>query len=239
MADNQINLTKATLDTLPYPAKGKRDTYHDIKTNGLQLRITSTGVKTFNLYRRVKGGSPERVTLGRYPDMSVEQARRESACLNALLVQGINPNNDVRALKTETTLQELFDDFIKHRRNKRGAYLSKKQNVVINTISTYIWANGLTVNYPSSKIPTLASFLLKSAKDTRPQPTALLRWFQACLVLLPNENCLKVTIRRWGSRNSPKLNGIGSCNPMNFRRSLKLCPKSRTRPCGITSCFHY
>lgn len=126
MTDNQINFTKAALDALPYPAKGKRDTYHDIKTNGLQLRITSTGVKTFNLFRRVKGGNPERVTLGRYPDMSIEQARRESARLNALIVQGINPNDDVRALKTETTLQELFDDFIKHRRSKRGAYLSEK-----------------------------------------------------------------------------------------------------------------
>lgn len=58
--------------------------------------------------------------------MTVEQARREAARLNALLVQGINPNTDSRALKTETTLQQLFDDFLKHRRNRRGAYLADK-----------------------------------------------------------------------------------------------------------------
>ncbi|WP_020561585.1 tyrosine-type recombinase/integrase [Methylosarcina fibrata] len=126
MAQNKINFTKAALDGLALPEAGKRETYHDLKTNGLQLRVTSNGVKTFSLFRRVKNGSPERVTLGRYPDMSVEQARTESTRLNGLLVQGINPNTDARALKTETTLQELFDEFLKHRRNKRGAFLSEK-----------------------------------------------------------------------------------------------------------------
>jgi len=126
MADNKINFTKAVLDALPLPEAGNRATYHDAKTNGLQLRVTSNGAKTFSLFRRVKNGSPERVTLGRYPDMTVEQARTEATRLNGLLVQGINPNTDARALKTETSLQELFDDFLQHRRNKRGAFLSEK-----------------------------------------------------------------------------------------------------------------
>ena len=126
MADNKINFTKAALDSLPMPAEGQRGTYHDIKTNGLQLRVTHAGVKTFSLFRRVKNGSPERVTLGRYQDTTVEQARKEATRLNGLLAQGINPNTDARALKTETTLQELLDDFLTHRRNKHGAFLSEK-----------------------------------------------------------------------------------------------------------------
>jgi hypothetical protein len=83
-------------------------------------------MKTFCVFRSVKAGNPERVTLGRYPDMSIEQARKEAARINSLIAEGINPNTDVRALKTETTLQELFDEFLKHRRNRRGAYLSEK-----------------------------------------------------------------------------------------------------------------
>ena len=108
MAENKINFTKASLDALPLPAAGQRMAYHDAKTNGLQIRVTSTGVKTFCVFRRVKAGSPERVTLGRYPDMSIEQARKEAARINSLIADGINPNTDARALKTETTLQELF-----------------------------------------------------------------------------------------------------------------------------------
>ncbi len=124
MPENKINFPKAILDALPLPASGQRKAYHDKKTNGLQIRTTSTGVKTFCVYRRIKNGSPERVTLGRYPDMSIEQARNEAARINALIVDGINPNSDARALKTETTLQELFEGFLKHRRNRKGAYLS-------------------------------------------------------------------------------------------------------------------
>lgn len=126
MAENKINFTKAALDALPLPAAGQRVVHHDAKTNGLQIRVTSAGVKTFCVFRRIKNSNPERVTLGRYPDMSIEQARRESARINALIAEGINPNSDARALKTETTLQELFDEFLKHRRNRRGAYLSEK-----------------------------------------------------------------------------------------------------------------
>ena len=131
MSDNKINFTKTVLDSLPLPASGQRQAYHDKKTNGLQIRITSTGVKTFCIFKRIKNGNPERVTLGRYPDMSIEQARNEAARINALIVEGINPNSDARALKTETTLQELFEQFLKHRRNKRGSYLSER------TKSTY------------------------------------------------------------------------------------------------------
>lgn len=126
MTDTRFSFTKPLLEGLPTPEAGERVTYHDAHKNasGLQLRVTATS-KTFFIQRRV-GGKPERVTLGRFPDMTIEQARKEVARLNALIVQGINPNNDARARKTETTLKELFDDFLQHRRNKRGAFLSEK-----------------------------------------------------------------------------------------------------------------
>ncbi|MGJ0485151.1 MAG: tyrosine-type recombinase/integrase [Methylomicrobium sp.] len=126
MTEKKFNFTKVALDSLPLPSSGQRATYHDAKTHGLQIRVTSNCVKTFSVFRRIKNGAPERVTLGRYPDMSIEQARKEAARINVLIAEGINPNTDARALKTETTLQELFDEFLKHRRNRRGAYLSEK-----------------------------------------------------------------------------------------------------------------
>ena len=127
MAKNEINFTKANLDKLALPEQGNRAVYYDAKTEGLQIRVTSTGSKTFCVYRWLKGETkPERVTLGRYPSMTIEQARIEAARINSLVAKGINPNDDPRALKTETTLQELFDEFLKNRRNRRGAYLSEK-----------------------------------------------------------------------------------------------------------------
>ncbi|WP_026223655.1 tyrosine-type recombinase/integrase [Methylosarcina fibrata] len=121
-----FNFTKPQLEALPTPPAGERIIYHDTHKNasGLQLRHTGT-TKTFFIQKRVDG-KPERVTIGRFPDVSIENARKEATRLSALIAQKINPNNDSRALKTETTLQDLFDEFLKHRRNKRGAFLSEK-----------------------------------------------------------------------------------------------------------------
>lgn len=43
MAD-KINFTKVNIDVLRMAEPGKCETYHDTKTEGLQLSVTSTGV---------------------------------------------------------------------------------------------------------------------------------------------------------------------------------------------------
>lgn len=124
--NTHFNFTKPKLEALPRPQSGKRIIYHDTHKNssGLQLR-QSCSTKTFFIQRRIDG-KPERVTIGLFPDVSIENGRKEAARLTALIAQGINPNSDARAKKTETTLQALFDEFLQHRRNKRGAYLSER-----------------------------------------------------------------------------------------------------------------
>ena len=104
----KINFTKSIIDALPIPPEGQRDTYHDIKTNGLQLRVTSNGIKTFSLYRRIKGGDPQRVTLGRYPDMTYEQAKHKAMELNLSIAEGKNPAEVKRGKKAELTFADLF-----------------------------------------------------------------------------------------------------------------------------------
>lgn len=105
-----INFTKAVLDDLPLPKPGTRTVYHDSKARGLQVRVTSTGVKTFSVFRWVSLDSkPERVTLGRYPDMSIEVARKKAQVIGAAIAERKNPNEAIRAQKAEMTLQQLFD----------------------------------------------------------------------------------------------------------------------------------
>ena len=100
MSNRTINFTKATLDSLPTPEAGKRVTYHDSKVHGLQIRITSSGVKTFSVCRWVSvDGKPERVTLGRYPAMSIEKARDNALNINAAIANKKNPNEANRTVK--------------------------------------------------------------------------------------------------------------------------------------------
>ena len=105
---NKINFTKVNLDALVTPTFGRIE-YHDNKTPGLKIRITSNGIKTFSVLKRVKGGSPMRSTLGRYPEVSIEQARRLSAGILAEIAEGGNPAEVKRAIKGEPTFADLFD----------------------------------------------------------------------------------------------------------------------------------
>ena len=100
--DNKFNFTKRTLEALASPDKGKRSLYYDIKTPGLELRITPTGTKSFTLYRRIEG-RPERITLGRFPQMTIDQARREASRLNGKVSEGQNPAGQKRSIRAEIT----------------------------------------------------------------------------------------------------------------------------------------
>lgn len=111
MSDNKFNFVKAALDALPTPAAGKRTYYYDTKLRGLGISITGNGTKSFIVYRWVSG-KPERVTLGRYPDLSIEQARRKAEEVNATIAQGENPNDKRRADRAEMTLAALFQEYL-------------------------------------------------------------------------------------------------------------------------------
>lgn len=119
--NNKINFIKASLDALPLPAAGKRNYYYDVKMRGLGISITSNGAKSFIVYRWVNG-KPERVTLGRYPDLSIEQARRMASEVNATIAKGENPNDKRRNDRTEITLGKMFAEYL-----ERHAKIHKKE----------------------------------------------------------------------------------------------------------------
>ncbi|NMQ28959.1 site-specific integrase [Candidatus Accumulibacter phosphatis] len=123
----KLQFNKEKLLALPLPAVGSRSTYHDTKAPGLQLRVSASGVKTFSMYRRTKGGGPERVTLGRFPAMTVEQARKAAAMVNAEIEDGANPAQAKRVLKGEPTLTEVFAEYGRRHGEKKQAWAADQQ----------------------------------------------------------------------------------------------------------------
>lgn len=115
--EQQLNFTKAGLDSLPLPEKGKRALYYDTKMPHLAVRVSDTGNKSFLVYRWVEGRALKR-TLGRYPTMTIEQARRQAESYNAQLSNGTDPLDEKREQREEPTLQEVFglyiEDYAKH-----------------------------------------------------------------------------------------------------------------------------
>jgi integrase len=105
----RFNFTEARIKAVPNPRKRTR--FHDLKTKGLCLRVTPEGVKTFGIYRWVKG-NPVDLTLGRWGDLSLEQARRMAEVQIGRLADGEDLQARKRAIREETTLGELFDDYL-------------------------------------------------------------------------------------------------------------------------------
>ena len=108
---NKISFTKKVLDKLPLPPVGKRVDYFDTTTNHLTLRVSHVGTKAFVLYRKIDGIA-ERLTLGRYPTMTIDQARQMVAQLNGSIAVGNNPAEDKRSLRQESTLGEVFKRYM-------------------------------------------------------------------------------------------------------------------------------
>lgn len=114
--ENRVNFTKKVIDSLPLPEKGYKQ-FYDLRIPGLILRVHPSGVKSFYLFRRIDR-RVEYISLGRYPAVFPEQARRRAAELNAEVGAGKNPAEQRRNLKAEITLGELFERFIEHHAKK-------------------------------------------------------------------------------------------------------------------------
>lgn len=109
-------ITKSYVDKLSTPATGQAFV-RDMELKGFAVRITSTGAKSFILEKRIDG-KVKRVTLGRYPELTVEQARKEAHKLLGHIATGRNPIAEKKqeVLKS-TTLKQAFDDFVRVRKN--------------------------------------------------------------------------------------------------------------------------
>ncbi|AHN73069.1 recombinase XerD [Pandoraea pnomenusa] len=109
---NSLNFTKAAIEALPLPASGWKY-YYDTKVSGLAIGVGASGVKTFVLYRKVNR-KPERIKIGRYPDLTIDKARASATNLNADIANGVNPAELKRGRRAEMTFGDLFDQYYRN-----------------------------------------------------------------------------------------------------------------------------
>lgn len=99
------------IEALPLPAKNKRFYLYDNKVQGLELMVTHQGTKSFKVYRKL-GETPIRVSLGKYPQMTVEEARQKAQKVIAEIISGKNPNAEKKKVRSEITFGEMFSTFM-------------------------------------------------------------------------------------------------------------------------------
>lgn len=104
--------TDIYLRKLKPPAEGRIEVY-DGKIAGFGLRVSSAGTKTFFVLGR-HGRSFKRISLGRYPTLTLEKARRKAIDALRDLADGVDPSIELRAARGEAPDQfpRAVDGFV-------------------------------------------------------------------------------------------------------------------------------
>ncbi len=122
---NRIAFTKTALERVR--AGGQRYYLYDRRTPCLALMVTPTGAKSFYRIGRVRG-RPQRIRIGGFPSVSVEQARRKATELNGQIASGDDPQERKRRANSGATLGDLWDHYCKTCLEPHGATASTKED---------------------------------------------------------------------------------------------------------------
>ena len=104
LTDRQIQLTK--------PPGSGRLTLSD--GNGLQLRITSNGKRSWSLQYRYQGAM-RKYTIGSYPEITLKDARARNTELRASIQAGNDPQTSKKLARSpsSTNVEECFEEYLR------------------------------------------------------------------------------------------------------------------------------
>src|SRR4051794_12692756 len=89
-------LTDLLVRSVRPPPSGRTE-ITDARCRGLTLRVTATGEKTWAFRYRDRGGRTQRLTLGRYPDVALSDARARADNERRRVAGGTSPAAEKRA----------------------------------------------------------------------------------------------------------------------------------------------
>lgn len=125
MKNQKYNLTKRLIEELGIPKQ--RSYYRDSQVRGLFLYISPGGTRSFYV-RRMSGGRADRLFIGRFPDISIEQARAKAMSFHTDLSVGHSQVEEKRSSNSELSLSELFELYLeRHMQKSRRTGPAAKQ----------------------------------------------------------------------------------------------------------------
>ena len=119
----RFKFTRARLDALPFARKGADwEYFYDTVQPRLAIGVGET-VKTFYFVKKI-AGRVERIKLERHGAISIDEAREAAGAHMVGLASGHNPAEGRRESRRGITPRQIFDDFLLHRRKRRGGFLA-------------------------------------------------------------------------------------------------------------------
>jgi len=115
--NSPTRITNSFVERAELPAQGQL-IYRDQTLKGFGLRVTSGGVKAFILEKRINR-RVRRIKVGRYPELTAEQARKQAQILLGAIACGRDPIRERRELEVSTkSLREVYREFLAVRQLK-------------------------------------------------------------------------------------------------------------------------
>jgi integrase len=193
-----IRFTKASIESFPLPATGRVDVWDEF-TPSLGIRLSATGSRSFFWLHR-DGRKLKRVTIGRYPEVAIDRARREAVRLSGMVADGKRASTRRAAAAEEWTVGELFgwylethskphkktwekdqrryEQRLKHWAGRSVSSISREE-----VQSLHLSINETSGPYAANKILELLGHAFRLAKDVVPgrvpcdDPTARIKRF--------------------------------------------------------------
>lgn len=139
----KMKITKSAVDKLAIPVSNTpgrtaQKRYYDDAMKGFGVRVTSGGTKAFFVEKLIKN-KLSRITLGRYPELTVEMARKEAQKVLGQIATGMDPVAEKHAEKMrQITLNEVFNDYIQVRKSLKHNTLYNYQKILATGFAGWV-----------------------------------------------------------------------------------------------------
>jgi len=145
-----MKLTKTTIDKIKPPTDKQQAFYRDDNLKGFAVRITKTGIKSFIVEKRIKR-KVTRITLGRYGELTAEQARKQAQTILGSIAAGNDPIADKQASKLQAiTLNDVFAAYLSTRKNLKPKTIYDYERIMRNSFND--WGQKLLLSITKDKI---------------------------------------------------------------------------------------
>ena len=150
MSDRKFRFTKKRLEAISKPSVRTR--YYDDAVEGLIIDVTPNHVMSFRVYKWLASeNKPITITLGKFPSMTIEQARAQSKKYLLQISDGKNPIKEKQIkLQESYTLDFVFADYL------------DKRNLQKSTVRGYLQViNFYFVDYREKPLKSLDEATIK------------------------------------------------------------------------------
>ncbi|CZG03228.1 integrase arm-type DNA-binding domain-containing protein [Legionella pneumophila serogroup 1] len=150
-----MRINKTNIESLDIPSSIKtgqsaQKKYYDDNLKGFGIRVTSGGTKSFFVEKLIKRKLC-RITIGRYPEISPDMARKKATELLGQIAMGKDPVAEKRAdSMKEITLNEVFQEYLKTRKTLKGKTINNYTHMIDKAFPT--WKNKPILSITKDKI---------------------------------------------------------------------------------------